>query len=118
VFGIDMSVIKAVLEDTGKPAVISPTWFVSTPVINTAREVTNKHWAGTHPDGNKGKIITEGNTAAARRYLRRRQYLLVSDHAFEFIGESMSIITAAGKQIDGKGPTPSSKLKTRSHPPA
>ena len=40
----------------------------------------------TIPNGNKGKIITEGNTAArARRHLRRRfGHLLVPDHAFEF----------------------------------
>jgi 2-oxoglutarate ferredoxin oxidoreductase subunit alpha len=69
-FGIDMDVIKAVLEDTfgRKPAVIESNMVC----IDAGYQYLKEKGATQNiarlqpiPDGNKGKIITEGNTAAA-----------------------------------------------------
>ena len=69
-FGIDMDVIKAVLEDTfgRKPAVIESNLVC----IDAGYQYLKEKGATQNiarlqpiPDGNKGKIITEGNTAAA-----------------------------------------------------
>jgi 2-oxoglutarate ferredoxin oxidoreductase subunit alpha len=69
-FGIDMEVVKAVLEDTfgRKPAVIESNLIC----IDAGYQYLKEKGATQNiarfqliPDGNKGKIITEGNTAAA-----------------------------------------------------
>jgi len=69
-FGIDMSVIKAVLEDTfgKKPAVIESNLVC----IDAGYQYCKEHDFKQNiarlepiPGGNTGKIITEGNTAAA-----------------------------------------------------
>ena len=69
-FGIDMDVIKSVLEDTfgRKPAVIESNLVC----IDAGYQYLKQKGATQNiarlqpiPDGNKGKIITEGNTAAA-----------------------------------------------------
>jgi len=69
-FGIDMEVIKAVLEDTfgKKPAVIESNLIC----IDSGFQYLKEKGASQTitrlqeiPNGNKGKIITEGNTAAA-----------------------------------------------------
>jgi 2-oxoglutarate/2-oxoacid ferredoxin oxidoreductase subunit alpha len=69
-FGIDMSVIKAVLEDTfgKKPAVIESNLVCIDAGYQYCKDQNYKqNIARFEPiaDGNKGKIITEGNTAAA-----------------------------------------------------
>lgn len=69
-FGIDMSVIKSVLEDTfgKKPAVIESNMICIDAGYQYCKEQNFKQSiARLEPiaDGNKGKIITEGNTAAA-----------------------------------------------------
>jgi len=69
-FGIDMSVIKAVLEDTfgKKPAVIESNLVCIDAGYQYVKEQGVKQNIARLepiPDGNKGKIITEGNTAAA-----------------------------------------------------
>jgi 2-oxoglutarate ferredoxin oxidoreductase subunit alpha len=69
-FGIDMSVIKAVLEDTfgKKPAVIESNLICIDAGYQFCKEQGYKQNIARLepiPDGNKGKIITEGNTAAA-----------------------------------------------------
>ena len=69
-FGIDMSVIKAVLEDTfgKKPAVIESNLVCIDAGYQYCKEQGYKQNIARLepiPDGNKGKIITEGNTAAA-----------------------------------------------------
>jgi 2-oxoglutarate ferredoxin oxidoreductase subunit alpha len=69
-FGIDMSVIKAVLEDTfgKKPAVIESNLICIDAGYQYCKEQNFKQNIARLepiPDGNKGKIITEGNTAAA-----------------------------------------------------
>ena len=69
-FGIDMSVIKAVLEDTfgRKPAVIESNLICIDAGYQYCKEQNFKQNIARLepiPDGNKGKIITEGNTAAA-----------------------------------------------------
>jgi 2-oxoglutarate/2-oxoacid ferredoxin oxidoreductase subunit alpha len=69
-FGIDMSVIKAVLEDTfgKKPAVIESNLICIDAGYQYCKEQNYKQNIARLepiPDGNKGKIITEGNTAAA-----------------------------------------------------
>jgi 2-oxoglutarate/2-oxoacid ferredoxin oxidoreductase subunit alpha len=69
-FGIDMSVIKDVLEDTfgKKPAVIESNLICIDAGYQYCKEQNYKQNIArleTIPDGNKGKIITEGNTAAA-----------------------------------------------------
>ena len=69
-FGIDMSVIKAVLEDTfgKKPAVIESNMICIDAGYQYCKEQNFKQSIARLepiPDGNKGKIITEGNTAAA-----------------------------------------------------
>jgi 2-oxoglutarate ferredoxin oxidoreductase subunit alpha len=69
-FGIDMSVIKAVLEDTfgKKPAVIESNLVCIDAGYQYCKEQGFKQNIARLepvPDGNKGKIITEGNTAAA-----------------------------------------------------
>ncbi len=69
-FGIDMSVIKAVLEDTfgKKPAVIESNLVCIDAGYQYLKEQGVKQNIARLepiPDGNKGKIITEGNTAAA-----------------------------------------------------
>jgi len=69
-FGIDMSVIKAVLEDTfgKKPAVIESNLICIDAGYQFCKEQGYKQSIARLepiPDGNKGKIITEGNTAAA-----------------------------------------------------
>jgi 2-oxoglutarate ferredoxin oxidoreductase subunit alpha len=69
-FGIDMSVIKAVLEDTfgKKPAVIESNLVCIEAGYQYCKEQGYKQNIAhlePIPDGNKGKIITEGNTAAA-----------------------------------------------------
>ena len=69
-FGIDMSVIKAVLEDTfgKKPAVIESNLICIDAGYQYCKEQNFKqNIARLEPiaNGNKGKIITEGNTAAA-----------------------------------------------------
>ncbi len=69
-FGIDMSVIKEVLEDTfgKKPAVIESNLIC----IQAGYDYLKENGASQNiarlvpiPDGNKGKIVTEGNTACA-----------------------------------------------------
>jgi 2-oxoglutarate/2-oxoacid ferredoxin oxidoreductase subunit alpha len=69
-FGIDMSVIKAVLEDTfgKKPAVIESNLICIDAGYQYCKEQNFKQSIARLepiPNGNKGKIITEGNTAAA-----------------------------------------------------
>jgi 2-oxoglutarate ferredoxin oxidoreductase subunit alpha len=69
-FGIDMSVIKAVLEDTfgKKPAVIESNLICIDAGYQYCKEHNFKQNIArleSIPNGNKGKIITEGNTAAA-----------------------------------------------------
>jgi 2-oxoglutarate/2-oxoacid ferredoxin oxidoreductase subunit alpha len=69
-FGIDMSVIKAVLEDTfgKKPAVIESNLICIEAGYQYCKEQNYKQTIARLepiPNGNKGKIITEGNTAAA-----------------------------------------------------
>lgn len=69
-FGIDMSVIKDVLEDTfgKKPAVIESNLICIDAGYQYCKEQNYKQNIArleTIPDGNRGKIITEGNTAAA-----------------------------------------------------
>jgi 2-oxoglutarate ferredoxin oxidoreductase subunit alpha len=69
-FGIDMSVIKAVLEDTfgRKPAVIESNLICIDAGYQYCKEQNFKQNIARLepiPNGNKGKIITEGNTAAA-----------------------------------------------------
>jgi 2-oxoglutarate/2-oxoacid ferredoxin oxidoreductase subunit alpha len=69
-FGIDMSVIKAVLEDTfgKKPAVIESNLICIDAGYQYCKEQNFKQTIARLepiPNGNKGKIITEGNTAAA-----------------------------------------------------
>jgi 2-oxoglutarate ferredoxin oxidoreductase subunit alpha len=69
-FGIDMSVIKSVLEDTfgKKPAVIESNLICIDAGYQYCKEQNFKQNIArleSIPDGNKGKIITEGNTAAA-----------------------------------------------------
>ena len=69
-FGIDMDVIKAVLEDTfgKKPAVIESNLVCIDAGYQYLKEkgvIQNIARLQPIPDGNKGKIITEGNTAAA-----------------------------------------------------
>ncbi len=69
-FGIDMSVIKDVLEDTfgKKPAVIESNLICIDAGYQYCKEQNYKQTIArleTIPGGNKGKIITEGNTAAA-----------------------------------------------------
>jgi len=69
-FGIDMSVIKAVLEDTfgKKPAVIESNLVCIDAGYQYCKDQNYKQNIARFesiPDGNKGKIITEGNTAAA-----------------------------------------------------
>jgi 2-oxoglutarate/2-oxoacid ferredoxin oxidoreductase subunit alpha len=69
-FGIDMSVIKAVLEDTfgKKPAVIESNLVCIEAGYQYCKEQNFKQNIARLepiPGGNKGKILTEGNTAAA-----------------------------------------------------
>ena len=69
-FGIDMAVIKAVLEDTfgKKPAVIESNLICIDAGYQYCKEQNYKQNIARLepiPNGNKGKIITEGNTAAA-----------------------------------------------------
>ena len=69
-FGIDMAVIKAVLEDTfgKKPAVIESNLICIDAGYQYCKDQNHKQNIARLepiPDGNKGKIITEGNTAAA-----------------------------------------------------
>jgi len=69
-FGIDMSVIKAVLEDTfgKKPAVIESNLVCIDAGYQYCKEQGYKQSIARLepiPGGNNGKIITEGNTAAA-----------------------------------------------------
>ena len=69
-FGIDMAVIKSVLEDTfgKKPAVIESNMICIDAGYQYCKEQNFKQNIARLepiPDGNKGKIITEGNTAAA-----------------------------------------------------
>ncbi len=69
-FGIDMSVIKAVLEDTfgKKPAVIESNLICIDAGYQYCKEHNFKQNIARLepiPGGNKGKIITDGNTAAA-----------------------------------------------------
>lgn len=69
-FGIDMEVIKAVLEDTfgKKPAVIESNLVCIDAGYQYCKEQGYKQnitRLEPIPGGNKGKIITEGNTAAA-----------------------------------------------------
>ena len=69
-FGIDMETIKAVLEDTfgKKPAVIESNLACIQAGFDTMKEKGYTQNIGRLlpiPDGNKGKIITEGNTACA-----------------------------------------------------
>jgi len=69
-FGIDMAVIRAVLEDTfgKKPAVIESNLVCIDAGYQYCKEQGYKQNIARLepiPDGNKGKIITEGNTAAA-----------------------------------------------------
>ena len=69
-FGIDMSVIKAVLEDTfgKKPAVIESNLVCIDAGYQYCKDQNYKQNIARFEsisDGNKGKIITEGNTAAA-----------------------------------------------------
>ena len=69
-FGIDMEIIKAVLEDTfgKKPAVIESNLACIDAGYQHMKEkgyTQNIARLEVIPNGNKGKIITEGNTAAA-----------------------------------------------------
>jgi 2-oxoglutarate ferredoxin oxidoreductase subunit alpha len=69
-FGIDMEVIKAVLEDTfgKKPAVIESNLICIDSGYQYLKEKgANQNIARLEviPNGNKGKIITDGNTVAA-----------------------------------------------------
>lgn len=69
-FGIDMETIKAVLEDTfgKKPAVIESNLACIQAGFDTVKEKGYTQNIGRLvpiPNGNKGKIITEGNTACA-----------------------------------------------------
>ncbi|MFQ5903216.1 MAG: 2-oxoacid:acceptor oxidoreductase subunit alpha [Candidatus Binatia bacterium] len=69
-FGIDMEIIKAVLEDTfgKKPAVIESNLICIDAGYRHMEENGLKQNIArleVIPDGNKGKIITEGNTACA-----------------------------------------------------
>lgn len=69
-FGIDMETIKAVLEDTfgKKPAVIESNLACIQAGFDTVKEKGYAQNIGRLvpiPNGNKGKIITEGNTACA-----------------------------------------------------
>ena len=69
-FGIDMSVIKSVLEDTfgKKPAVIESNLICIDAGYQYCKEQNYKQNIARLepiPNGNQGKIITEGNTAAA-----------------------------------------------------
>jgi len=69
-FGIDMSVIKSVLEDTfgKKPAVIESNMICIDAGYQYCKEQNYKQTIARLepiPNGNKGKIIPEGNTAAA-----------------------------------------------------
>jgi len=69
-FGIDMSVIKSVLEDTfgKKPAVIESNMICIDAGYQYCKEQNFKQNIARLepiPNGNRGKIITEGNTAAA-----------------------------------------------------
>jgi len=69
-FGIDMSVIKSVLEDTfgKKPAVIESNLICIDAGYQYCKEQNYKQNLARLepiPNGNQGKIITEGNTAAA-----------------------------------------------------
>ena len=69
-FGIDMEVIKAVLEDTfgKKPAVIESNLVCIDAGYQYCKEQGYKQNIARLepiPGGNKGKILTEGNTAAA-----------------------------------------------------
>lgn len=69
-FGIDMETIKAVLEDTfgKKPAVIESNLACIQAGFDTMKEKGYAQNIGRLvpiPNGNKGKIITEGNTACA-----------------------------------------------------
>jgi 2-oxoglutarate/2-oxoacid ferredoxin oxidoreductase subunit alpha len=69
-FGMDMAVIKAVLEDTfgKKPAVIESNLICIDAGYQYCKEQNYKQNIARLepiPNGNKGKIITEGNTAAA-----------------------------------------------------
>jgi 2-oxoglutarate/2-oxoacid ferredoxin oxidoreductase subunit alpha len=69
-FGIDMDVIRAVLEDTfgKKPAVIESNLICIDAGYQYAKEkgfTQNICRLEVIPNGNKGKILTEGNTAAA-----------------------------------------------------
>jgi len=69
-FGIDMETIKAVLQDTfgRKPAVIESNLVCIEAGYNHVKEkgyTQNIAMLQPIPNGNKGKIITEGNTACA-----------------------------------------------------
>ncbi len=69
-FGIDMETIKAVLQDAfgKKPAVIESNLVCIEAGFNHVKEKGYTQNIGRLepiPDGNKGKIITEGNTACA-----------------------------------------------------
>jgi 2-oxoglutarate ferredoxin oxidoreductase subunit alpha len=69
-FGIDMETIKAVLQDTfgKKPAVIESNLVCIEAGLNHMKENGYTQNIGrlvSIPNGNKGKIITEGNTACA-----------------------------------------------------
>jgi 2-oxoglutarate ferredoxin oxidoreductase subunit alpha len=69
-FGIDMEIIRAVLEDTfgNKPAVIESNLICIDAGYQHMKEqgyTQNIARLEVIPNGNKGKIITEGNTAAA-----------------------------------------------------
>ena len=106
-FGIDMSVIKAVLEDTfgKKPAVIESNMICIDAGYQYCKEQGYKQNIARLepiPNGNKGKIITEGNTAAALGaiYGGASVDLLVSDHAVEFSGGSDGILPAPVAQTD------------------
>ncbi len=106
-FGIDMSVIKAVLEDTfgKKPAVIESNLVCIDAGYQYCKEQGYKQNIAhlePIPDGNKGKIITEGNTAAALGVDLRRRLgnLLVSNHAFKFTRRSYGVLFAAPAQAD------------------
>ena len=87
-FGIDMEVIKAVLEDTfgKKPAVIESNLICIDAGYQYMKEKgfsQNIARLEVIPNGNKGKIITEGNTVGSLgRDLRRGfGHLLVSDYS-------------------------------------
>jgi 2-oxoglutarate/2-oxoacid ferredoxin oxidoreductase subunit alpha len=69
-FGIDMETIKAVLQDTfgKKPAVIASNLVCIEAGFNHVKEKGYSQNIGRLepiPNGNKGKILTEGNTACA-----------------------------------------------------